>query len=168
MWAFSSCRGWGLLRCCQARALGTWATPVAAHWLSSYGIQAYLSCRVWDLPGPGIKPMSPALAGWFFTTKPPGKPTNTWLFSVFFILIILLDVKWYLIVFDLHFSNLLWRNVFSNSACYLIGLSSYCLVVSVLYSDTRPLSDIWFANIFLHSVGFFFTFLTMSFDAPMF
>ena len=27
-----------------------------------------------DLPGPGIKPTSPALAGGIFTTKPPGKP----------------------------------------------------------------------------------------------
>ena len=27
-----------------------------------------------DLPGPGMEPMSPALVGRFFTTKPPGKP----------------------------------------------------------------------------------------------
>ena len=27
-----------------------------------------------DLPNPGIKPVSPALAGGFFTTEPPGKP----------------------------------------------------------------------------------------------
>ena len=27
-----------------------------------------------DLPDTGIEPMSPALAGGFFTTKPPGKP----------------------------------------------------------------------------------------------
>ena len=27
-----------------------------------------------DLPDPGIEPMSPALAGRFFTTEPPGKP----------------------------------------------------------------------------------------------
>ena len=27
-----------------------------------------------DLPDPGIKPMTPALAGGFFTTAPPGKP----------------------------------------------------------------------------------------------
>ena len=27
-----------------------------------------------DLPNPGIKPTSPALAGTFFTTKPHGKP----------------------------------------------------------------------------------------------
>ena len=26
-----------------------------------------------DLPNPGIKPTSPALAGGFFTTEPPGK-----------------------------------------------------------------------------------------------
>ena len=29
-----------------------------------------------DLPHPGIKPESPALAGRFFTTEPPGKPSN--------------------------------------------------------------------------------------------
>jgi len=28
----------------------------------------------WDLLDPGIKSMSPALAGGFFTTEPPGKP----------------------------------------------------------------------------------------------
>ena len=27
-----------------------------------------------DLPDPGIEPMSPALAGGFFTTEPSGKP----------------------------------------------------------------------------------------------
>ena len=27
-----------------------------------------------DLPDPGIEPMSPSLAGGFFTTEPPGKP----------------------------------------------------------------------------------------------
>ena len=26
---------------------------------------------MWDLPGPGIEPVSPALAGGFFTTEPP-------------------------------------------------------------------------------------------------
>ena len=29
---------------------------------------------MWDLPGPGIKPVSPVLTGRFFTTEPPGKP----------------------------------------------------------------------------------------------
>ena len=29
---------------------------------------------MWDLPGPGLEPVSPALAGGFSTTLPPGKP----------------------------------------------------------------------------------------------
>ena len=31
---------------------------------------------MWDLPGPGLKPVSPALAGGFLTTAPPGKPSS--------------------------------------------------------------------------------------------
>ena len=30
---------------------------------------------MWDLPRPGLKPVSPALAGGFLTTAPPGKPS---------------------------------------------------------------------------------------------
>ena len=29
---------------------------------------------MWDLPGPGIEPVPPALVGGFFTTEPPGNP----------------------------------------------------------------------------------------------
>ena len=29
---------------------------------------------MWDLPGPGLEPVSPALAGGFLITAPPGKP----------------------------------------------------------------------------------------------
>ena len=31
---------------------------------------------MWDVPGPGIEPVSPALAGGFLTTVPPGKSQN--------------------------------------------------------------------------------------------
>ena len=31
---------------------------------------------MWDLPGPGLEPMSPALAGGFLTAVPSGKPLN--------------------------------------------------------------------------------------------
>ena len=34
---------------------------------------------MWDLPGPGLEPVSPALAGEFLTTAPPGKPGNDFL-----------------------------------------------------------------------------------------
>ena len=37
---------------------------------------------MWDLPGPGIEPMSNALAGGFFTTEPPGKSWDCLLFAL--------------------------------------------------------------------------------------
>ena len=46
---------------------------------------------MWDLPGPGLEAMSPALAGGFLTTAPPGKSprihthTHTHFFSYEFI-----------------------------------------------------------------------------------
>ena len=42
--------------------------------LSSCGARAQLLRGMWDLPRPGLEPMSPALAGGFLTTAPPGKP----------------------------------------------------------------------------------------------
>ena len=41
--------------------------------LSSCGIWDQLPHGMWDPPGPGIKRTSPALAGRFLTTGPPGK-----------------------------------------------------------------------------------------------
>ena len=35
---------------------------------------------MWDLPGSGIEPMSPALQGKLFTTEPPGKPQSLFFF----------------------------------------------------------------------------------------
>ena len=35
---------------------------------------------MWDLPGPGLELMSPALAGGFLTTVPPGKSPILFLF----------------------------------------------------------------------------------------
>ena len=44
--------------------------------------QEYWSKSPFPLPGnfpdPGIEPLSPALAGRFFTVQPPGKPTKGW------------------------------------------------------------------------------------------
>ena len=31
---------------------------------------------MWDLPGPGLEPVSPALAGGFLTTEPPRTPVG--------------------------------------------------------------------------------------------
>ena len=42
--------------------------------LSSCGSRAQLLRSMWDLPRPGLEPVSPALVGRFSTTAPPGKP----------------------------------------------------------------------------------------------
>ena len=41
---------------------------------------------MWDLPRPGLEPVSPALAGRFPTTAPPGKPLNTFFIYYFYFL----------------------------------------------------------------------------------
>ena len=50
--------------------------------LSSCGTRAYLLRGMWDLRGPGLELMSPALAGGFLTTAPPGKPNNEYFLSI--------------------------------------------------------------------------------------
>ena len=57
------------------------APPVAGHRLqtrrlSSCGSRTQLLRSMWDLLRPGLEPVSPALAGRFSTTAPPGKPTQ--------------------------------------------------------------------------------------------
>ena len=49
---------------------GSWALELR---LRSCGTWALLLCDMWDLPGPGLEPVFPALAGGFLTTAPPGK-----------------------------------------------------------------------------------------------
>ena len=48
----------------------------------------FSSCGMWNLPGLGLELVSPALAGGFLTTAPPGKPTTilflTWSWSLLF------------------------------------------------------------------------------------
>ena len=87
----SHCGGFS---CCGPRALwpmgfhscGTWAVEwgsvvgsvVAAprHGLKGCGVQTWLPCCMWDLPGLGIEPVSPALASGLFTTEPPRNPSS--------------------------------------------------------------------------------------------
>ena len=46
--------------------------------LNGCGTGVSLFLDMWDLPGPGIKPTSPVLAGRFFTTEPPRKPKHSY------------------------------------------------------------------------------------------
>ena len=77
--AFSSCVKLGPLFIAVRGPLTIAASLVAEHSLqtrrlSNCGSQAQLFRGMWDLPRPGIEPVSPALVGRFSTTVPPGKP----------------------------------------------------------------------------------------------
>ena len=77
--AFSSCEERGPLFIAVRGPVTVAASPVAEHRLqtrrlSSRGSRAQLLRGMWDLPRPGLEPVSPALAGRFSTTAPPGKP----------------------------------------------------------------------------------------------
>ena len=74
---FSSCGARAsVVVACGLSGCGSWALE---RRLCSCGAQAQLLRGMWDLPGPGLKPVSPALAGRFLTTVPPGKPSNFFL-----------------------------------------------------------------------------------------
>ena len=77
--AFSSCGERGPLFIAVRGPLTIVASLVAEHGLqtlrlSNCGSRTQLLRGMWDLPRPGLEPMSPALAGRFSTTAPPGKP----------------------------------------------------------------------------------------------
>ena len=57
--------------------LGPWASAIAARRLSSCGTKAWSLGGMWNPPGPGLEPVSPALAGGFFSTGPSGKSRCT-------------------------------------------------------------------------------------------
>ena len=63
----------------HCRGLSCWEHRLQTRRLSSCGSRAQLLRSMWDLPRPGLEPASPALAGGFSTTAPPGKPCKCFL-----------------------------------------------------------------------------------------
>ena len=87
--AFSSCGKRGPLFIVVRGPLIIAASLVAEHRLQtcrlgSCGARAQLLRGMWDLPRPGLEPVSPALAGRFLTPAPPGKPTISFLINFIF------------------------------------------------------------------------------------
>ena len=80
--AFSSWGKWGPLFIAVRGPLTFAASLVAGHRLqmrrlSNCGSRSQLLRSMWDLPRPGLEPVSPALAGRFSTTASPGRPPPT-------------------------------------------------------------------------------------------
>ena len=70
----SSCDKWGYSAVVLHARLTVAASLVVQHRLNGCGPQASLFPGMWDHPRSGVKPLSSALAGGFFTTEPPRKP----------------------------------------------------------------------------------------------
>ena len=90
--AFSSCGKRGPLFIAVHGPLTIAASPVAEHRLqtlrlSNCGSRAQLLRGMWDLPRSGLEPVSPALAGRFSTTAPPGKPQILYSLALLFALL---------------------------------------------------------------------------------
>ena len=61
---------------------------------------------MWDLPGPGLEPVSPALAGGFLTTAPPGKSQHLLFIFEFSAHLINCRILFYLTLKNLYLSDL--------------------------------------------------------------
>ena len=121
--AFSSCGERGPLFIAVRGPLTIAASLVAEHRLqtcrlSSCGSWAYLLRGMWDLPRPGLEPVSPALAGRLSTTVPPGKPHKYC------------------------FEKLLFR------LYTYIHISVYIYMTLYTYLNTEPWCEMWQTNTF--------------------
>ena len=88
VWGYSlfRCAGFSLLWLPLSQSMGSgvhrlssrdpWAPCLPASRAQPQQLGALLLWGTWDLLGPRIEPVSPALADRFFVTKPPGKPSS--------------------------------------------------------------------------------------------
>ena len=99
---------------------------------SSCGTRALLLCSMWDLPGPGLEPVSPALASGFLTTAPPGKP----------LLLIFFFFKFCFHIFVLYNSDFLFLNcpLLRITCSYFMDLISYLTE----YIDCSTFGNVFF------------------------
>ena len=97
-WAFSSCSKQGLLSSCGARASHCGGFSCCGAQALGHVGSVVVGCTglvaLWHVkfPRPGVEPMSPALAGGFLTTGPPGKSRENCFKSPFLYLAKLLSV----------------------------------------------------------------------------
>ena len=118
---------------------------------------------MWNLPGPGIEPMSPTLAGGFLTTTPPGTSSalNSFLLHFFWYdsspyIVSLYGVHWLSIFLSFSFGSSIWMLSINLSSKTLILVSfsfpwsslllnlcveffSLCIVLCIL----SHLSHVW-------------------------
>ena len=123
-----------------------------ARGLSSGGAWAQLLRGMWNLPGPGLKPMSPALAGGFLASVQPGKSLQV--FSS--VPLTFAGHKWKFSASGCHKKGLLpFSNTNSNTAGNEVlspvsqTLASFCLFPPVCIPRSKQLC-IQFYSLFLY------------------
>ena len=129
---FSSCGKWGPLFIAVRWPLTIAASPVAEHRLqtcrlSSCGPRAQLLRGTWDPPRPGLEPVSPASAGRFSTTAPPGKPPLLHFWFSWPLLLVFYSIVIYICFWMYVY---LWNRFF----CILILCKLYCVTDLILIS----------------------------------
>ena len=88
---------------------------------------------MWDLPRPGLKPVSPALAGRFSTTVPPGKPWR----EIFWDTInLLLLIKLSPTIFSIHWWFLSGSISVIMIAKWKVG-SQFYVALDILFTEVR-------------------------------
>ena len=109
---------------------------------------------MWDLPGPGLEPVSPALAGGFLTAAPPGKPH--WpIFKIGLFVFLLLSLKGSLYILDNSpLSNVSFANIFSQSVAFLLILLTLFLKAEVFnFNEVLLISSFFHESFMLHVFG---------------
>ena len=76
--ALSSCTERGYFLAAARGLLVVVASPVVEHRLQACVLLQLLLGGMWDLSGPGLEPLSPALVGRFSTTGTQGKPLTVY------------------------------------------------------------------------------------------
>ena len=74
---------------------------------------------MWDLPGPGLEPVSPALAGGFLTTAQPGKSHVCLFFSLVQVAFLLLMLSTVYLVNYLSLFHWLFFSIFFFSLSFI-------------------------------------------------
>ena len=101
---------------------------------------------MWDLPRPGLEPVSPALAGRFSTTVPPGKPCASILFPRSWIIFSIITLNSFLVILPISTSFSCSSGV--SSCSFVQNIFLYCLILSnflCLWSPFHSLQDCSFS-----------------------